>query len=84
MKECIACGMPMEKESDYPGGDMQKDYCVYCARKDGTMRSFEEAKEGMTHFIMKTQGFDETAAEKIAVNSMRRLPAWKKHFSQPE
>ncbi len=82
MKICIACGMPMNKTTDYPGGDTQKDYCIYCARPDGTMRSFEETKAGMTHFIMKTQGFDEKAAEKVAVSSMRKLPAWKEYFIQ--
>lgn len=77
MKVCIACGMPMEKKSDFPGGDEQKDYCIYCASPDGSMRSFEEAKAGMTKFIMESQGFDEKAAEKIAVSSMSKLPAWK-------
>lgn len=80
MKVCIACGMPMEKESDYPGRDTQKDYCKYCARPDGSMRTFEEAKAGMTDFVMKTQGFDEKAALKVVENSMRKLPAWKEYF----
>ena len=84
MKVCIACGMPMETASDFPGGDEQKDYCVYCARPDGSMRSFEEAKVGMTKFIMQTQGFDEAVATKIAVGSMKKLPAWKAHFNSEE
>ena len=82
MKTCIACGMPMEKASDFPGGDEEKNYCIYCARPDGTMRSFEEAKAGMVGFIMKTQGFDESAALKIALNSMKKLPAWKDCFCE--
>ncbi len=84
MKTCIACGMPMEKASDYPGGDEKKDYCIYCARPDGTMQSFEEKKAGMTEFIMKTQGFDESAALKVAVNSMKKLPAWKSYFQEQD
>jgi hypothetical protein len=31
---------------------------------------------------METQGFDESAAAKIAVNSMKKLPAWKDEFSK--
>lgn len=84
MKTCIACGMPMEKASDYPGGDEKKDYCIYCARPDGTMQSFEEKKAGLTEFIMKTQGFDESAALKVAVNSMKKLPAWKSYFQEQD
>lgn len=84
MKICIACGMPMDKASDFPGGDTQKDYCIYCAHPDGTMHSFEEKKAGMIHFVMKTQGFDEKAAAKIAENSMRKLPAWKEYFERQD
>jgi len=84
MKVCIACGMPMEKASDYPEGDVTKDYCVYCANHDGAMQSFEEKKAGMTEFIMKSQGFDREAAVKIAENSMSKLPAWKEYFKQQD
>ncbi|MEY8351854.1 zinc ribbon domain-containing protein [Lachnospiraceae bacterium 54-53] len=84
MKVCIACGMPMEKNTDYPGGDMGKDYCIYCAKSDGTMQSFEEKKAGTIRFVMKSQGFDEKAAEKIAEAGMRKLPAWKEYFGQQD
>lgn len=80
MKICIACGMPMENASDFPGGDMEKDYCVHCARPDGTMQSFEEKKASTVGFIMKTQGFDESAAIELALNGMKKLPAWKHCF----
>lgn len=82
MKLCIACGMPMNQASDFPGGDTGKDYCVHCAHPDGSMQSFEEKKAGMTRFIMDSQGFDEKAAAKIAESAMRKLPAWKGHFEQ--
>jgi hypothetical protein len=80
MKICIACGMPMKESSDFAMGDPGKDYCVYCARPDGSMQSFEEKKAGLKEFIIKTQGFDDTAASKMAGNMMRSLPAWKKYF----
>jgi hypothetical protein len=80
MKVCIACGMPMNEISDFPGGDTGKDYCIHCARPDGSMQSFEEKKAGMISFIVKTQEFDEKAAAKIAENTMRKLPAWKEYF----
>jgi len=81
MKNCIACGMPMGKASDFAMGDEQKDYCVHCARPDGTMQSFNEKKESMTGFIIKTQGLAREAAESAALSMMKKLPLWKSHFS---
>jgi len=80
LKTCIACGMPMETAADYPQGNTEKDYCLYCAKLDGSMQSFEEKLEGLTNFIMKTQGLDQDAAWKTARKMMSTLPAWKGHF----
>ena len=77
MKFCIACGMPMEKDEDFPLGDRTKDYCVHCARPDGSMQSYEEKAESLSGFIVKTQGLDPAQARKAAEAMMRRLPAWK-------
>ena len=77
MKICIACGMPMKDAGDFAMGDVEKDYCVYCARPDGTMQSYEEKLGSMSAFIMKTQGLDEQVAVAQARNMMAALPAWK-------
>jgi hypothetical protein len=77
MKLCIACGMPMSKPADYPSGDESKDYCVHCARPDGSMQSYEERAAGMAAFIVRTQGLDESAALGAAKAAMARLPAWR-------
>lgn len=84
MKTCIACGMPMEKPSDFAANDPKKDYCAHCARPDGTMQSFEEKKENLKNFIIRTQGFAEEAASRIAGDMMRKLPAWKTYFEKGE
>lgn len=76
-KQCIACGMPMTDEEDFPMGDRDKAYCIHCSRPDGTMQSFEEKLESLTQFIVRTQGFDARAAESSALTMMRRLPAWR-------
>jgi len=76
-KNCIACGMPMRSPSEFAMGDTSKDYCIHCARSDGSMQSFDETKVSMTAFIVKTQGLDETVAENIAIGMMKKLPAWK-------
>ncbi len=79
-KICIACGMPMREPAEFAMGDPEKEYCVYCARPDGSMQSFEEKKSGMTQFIIKTQGLDHTVAQSAAEAMMKKLPAWKSYF----
>lgn len=76
MKTCIACGMPMEKASDYPMGDIKKEYCIHCARPDGSMQSYEEKLESLKGFIVKTQGLDDNVAETAARAMMAKLPVW--------
>jgi len=76
MKMCIACGMPMKTKDDFAMGNESKDYCVYCARPDGTMQSYDEKLEGMTEFIIKTQGLDKDVAKNAAKGMMSKLPAW--------
>ena len=77
MKTCIACGMPMKNKEDYAMSDENKEYCKYCARPDGTMESYEEKLEGMTNFIIKTQGLNKEVACNMAKSMMAKLPAWK-------
>ena len=80
-KHCIACGMPLEKPEHYPQRDESKAYCLHCARPDGSMKSYEEAKAGMTAFMVQTQGIDEQAAQAAVEQMMAKLPAWKEHGS---
>lgn len=77
MKSCIACGMPMKTKEEFALGDESKDYCVYCARPDGTMQSYEEKLDSMVKFIVNTQGIDEKVAQSAAKGMLAKLPAWK-------
>ena len=76
-KTCIACGMPMKKPEDFAMGDPSKDYCRHCARKDGSMQSYDEKLEGLGAFLVRTQGLDPGVARTTAAAMMARLPAWK-------
>jgi hypothetical protein len=76
MRLCVSCGMPMEKPADFPLGDESREYCVHCARPDGSMQGYEERAAGMAAFIVRTQGLDEGAALASAKALMARLPAW--------
>jgi hypothetical protein len=77
-EKCIACGMPMRKPEDHPGRDSTKNYCVHCARPDGSMQSYQEKLESFAKFVLRTQGLDEKAARSSAAGIMATLPAWKK------
>jgi len=77
MKICIACGMPMNQPSDFAMSDESKNYCRYCCNPDGSMQSYEEKLNGMSAFIIRTQGLDEKTARSAAKNMMSKLPAWK-------
>ena len=78
-KKCISCGMPMRRSGDYPLGDTSREYCVHCAREDGSMKTYDEVLEGMTRFLVTTQGFDETVARETAREMLSRMPAWRTH-----
>jgi hypothetical protein len=68
--------MPMGTPEDHAMGDPDKKYCVHCAHPDGTMVTREEAREGMTAFMVRSQGIDEAAARKAVDEMMAKLPAW--------
>lgn len=74
---CISCGMPLRSAEDYPLRDTSKDYCRHCAREDGTLKSFEEALEGMSVFLQRTQGLTREIARKTAFSFLIKNPAWK-------
>ncbi len=76
MKTCISCGMPLQKLADFPLGDATKEWCVHCARPDGSLQSYDERLAGMSAFIVRTQGFDQQAATDLARRQMAKLPAW--------
>ena len=80
MKKCICCGMPMNKKNDFAMGDESKDYCVYCAKEDGSMKSFDEAVEGMAEYMSKSEKIDKNFARKKVLEYMKSMPAWKENF----
>ena len=80
MKICIACGMPMNKKEDFAMGDESKDYCVYCAKEDGSMKSFDEAVEGMAEYMSESEKIDKNFARKKVLEYMKSMPAWKENF----
>ena len=80
MKKCICCGMPMNKKNDFAMGDESKDQCVYCAKEDGSMKSFDEAVEGMAEYMSESEKIDKNFARKKVLEYMKSMPAWKENF----
>ena len=80
MKKCICCGMPMNKKNDFAMEDESKDYCVYCAKEDGSMKSFDEAVEGMAEYMSESEKIDKNFARKKVLEYMKSMPAWKENF----
>jgi hypothetical protein len=70
--------MPLRTADDHPRGDTTKTHCKHCARTDGSLKSYDEVLEGMTQFIVRTQGIDAGAAERAAKDMMKAQPAWQK------
>ncbi|MBI5417190.1 zinc ribbon domain-containing protein [Candidatus Poribacteria bacterium] len=75
-QNCICCGMPLRTKEDYPDGDESKNYCKYCARPNGSMKSFDEAVVGMAGFLESTQGLTGETARKAAISALTKNPAW--------
>ena len=75
-KTCMSCGMPMTKIEDFGGGSPANIYCVHCTHPDGSLKSWDEAVEGLTGFMMETQGLDRVAAEVRAKEHLGKMPAW--------
>ena len=75
-QSCISCGMPIRTEAEAAVEDNDKSYCQHCSNDDGTMKSYEDVLGGITQFMIRTQGLDESAASKLAAEMMSGLPAW--------
>jgi hypothetical protein len=77
VQKCVSCGMPMRNREEHAASDESKDYCLHCARPDGSMKSYDEVLAGMTAFLVKTQGIAQEPAKKAAAGMMAGMPAWK-------
>jgi hypothetical protein len=68
--------MPMLSPCDHAMGDESLEYCLYCARPDGQMKSYEEALESFSQFIANARSLPPDKARAVAIEEMSQLPAW--------
>jgi uncharacterized cysteine cluster protein YcgN (CxxCxxCC family) len=76
-KTCGSCGMPLVNASDYALGDITQVYCTYCTDEQGHLKPYNTILQGMTDYIIHSQGINNKAALTIAEETLKRLPAWK-------
>jgi uncharacterized glyoxalase superfamily protein PhnB len=78
-KNCMSCGMPMNKLEDFGGGNPANVYCINCTRKNGSLKSYEEVYDWMVGVIMNVQDMNQEAAGVAAKEYLSRMPAWTGH-----
>jgi len=74
---CIACGFPVEEAIKHHADNPGKDYCLYCSREDGSMKSYPEIVEGYAQFLMREKPIDHAAAVEEVRKGIANAPAWK-------
>ena len=79
MKNCITCGIPLEKKEDFALGDENAKFCAYCVNPDGSVKPGEEIFNGGVQFFLSVLGGDKSFAEKITRKNMSQLPYWQEH-----
>lgn len=81
-KICESCGMPMRKISDFGGGNPDNMYCKHCTDENGKLKDFQTRLNDSANFIASRMGVDKITAEKMAKESMAKMPAWKHIFDE--
>ncbi len=78
MKNCIACGMPLENIEDIGIENGEDIFCKYCIRDDKSIKTCEEIFDGGVNFFLTTlPELDKSLAEKAVRKNMNLLPYWK-------
>lgn len=78
-KSCGSCGMPMEKNEDFALGNTSSDYCRYCTDKVGKLLPFARILQMNADYLVESQGVTPEAAQKMASEMLKKLPAWQNH-----
>ena len=76
MKNCISCGMPLNKQEEI-GAETEKGLlCIHCVDENGNIKSCQEIFDGGVEFFMTIPGTDKDLAEKITRKNMNMQPYW--------
>ena len=76
MGKCESCGMPLDEKTT---SKIDARYCIHCQDQEtGELASKEQVREGSIQALMRLQGKSREEAEKIADETMSKLPRWQK------
>jgi hypothetical protein len=66
--------MPLDEKTT---SKIDGQYCIYCQNQEsGELASKEQVREGSIQALMRLQGKSREEAEKIADETMPKLPRW--------
>ena len=66
---CWSCGMALENGSN-------EQYCAFCTDENGRLKPYQDILNGMSDYLVHSQGLDRGAAEEIAKDVLAKQPAW--------
>lgn len=75
MLTCVACGMPLEDQSNLGAETSKGPACVHCITPEGELKSCAEIFEGGVQFFMPFIN-DRALAERVTIKNMKQQPAW--------
>ena len=73
MEYCLSCGMPLNMP-DAKG--MAEGYCKHCTDEGGKLKSRDEIKQGIAHWLMQWQHVDMDTAMQRAEHYLKAMPEW--------
>lgn len=82
MEACISCGKPLGNEDIV--GDLKRNYCIYCRRTDGEMKSFEEKWDEYLKKVKLLTGYSDKFSKKLVFGILKKQPAWKASIKKME
>ena len=68
--------MLMTQPSQHGNAEPHNPYCIYCTDTAGNLKPRNEIREGMIHYVMKSENCQRTQAEGTVDRQMAELPAW--------
>jgi hypothetical protein len=74
---CNSCGMPLESKADFALGNTASTFCRYCVDEGGKLLPYDVILKNNAHYYTESQGLTQQAANKMASDLLKTMPAWK-------
>lgn len=74
---CVSCGTMVDRDDSTTIDHAERTLGSCCTRPDGSMKSYEEVLECLSHTLYEDQGLDSETARQVAAVIMAAQPAWR-------